>query len=73
MARRHLNWITVGRCRAAGAGGRADDDGWRGGALCTLGDEEQQLELETNIREVLQVGWGRPRLARPNLRLLIVD
>ena len=50
MARRHLNWITVGRCRAAG--GRADDDGWRGGALCTLGDEGQQLELETNIREV---------------------
>ena len=50
MARRHLNWITVGRCWAAG--GRDDDDGWRGGALCTLGDEEQQLELETNIREV---------------------
>ena len=36
MARRHLNWITVGRCRAAG--GRDDDDGWRGGALCILGD-----------------------------------
>ena len=34
------------------AGGRDDDDGWRGGALCTLRDEEQQLELETNIREV---------------------
>ena len=38
MARRHLNWITVGRCRAAG--GRDDDDGWQGGALCTIGDEK---------------------------------
>ena len=41
-----------GAVLGAGAGGRDDDDGWQGGALCTLRDEGQQLELETNICEV---------------------